>query len=310
MGLRALAGGASSLSYAATATLDGSTREVVVKVAPPGLAPVRNRDVLRQAALLRRLAATDVPVPTVLWEDAGAPPEVPPIFVMSFVEGTSLEPLFDDDPGATGDEAAVVGERMRDAARVLAALHAVEPATVGLGAEPVVSPGAEVARWSRALGTVDPGLAPGWQKVADALAATEPPAMEPAIIHGDYRLGNLLATGPSVTAVIDWEIWSVGDPRVDLGWFLINADPATYRRPSRYAGALPAPDELAAIYADRLGAPVVALDWFRALACFKSAATWSLIIKHARRRPTPDALAEQLAGTLGALVAWAADLVG
>ncbi|WP_374113457.1 phosphotransferase family protein [Frankia sp. AgB1.8] len=310
VGLRPLVGGASSLSYVATGTVDGAARRMVVKVAPPGLAPVRNRDVLRQAALLRRLATTDVPVPAVLWEDAGDPPEVPPIFVMSFVEGTSLEPLFDDDPDAAGDEATVVAERMRDAVRVLASLHAVEPAAIGLGAEPVVSLGAEVARWSRALGTVDPALAPGWEKVADSLAATAPPAMEPAIIHGDYRLGNMLATGPSVTAVIDWEIWSVGDPRVDLGWFLINADPAIYRRPSRYAGVLPTPEELAAAYADRLGAPVAALDWFRALACFKSTATWSLIIKHARRRPTPDRTAEEMAGTLGGLVARAAELVG
>ena len=101
-----LSGGASSLTY--TAVLGGSAvlsgddrRRVVVKVAPAGLAPVRNRDVLRQARLLRALGPTAVPVPEVLWEDAGDPPEVPPLFVMSFVEGTSLEPLFDlDDPGA------------------------------------------------------------------------------------------------------------------------------------------------------------------------------------------------------------------
>ncbi|HEY6319262.1 MAG TPA: phosphotransferase [Acidimicrobiia bacterium] len=68
--LRELAGGASSLTY--VGTLAGAdTRRVVVKVAPAGLPPVRNRDVLRQACLLRALHPTRVPVPEVLWEDAG-----------------------------------------------------------------------------------------------------------------------------------------------------------------------------------------------------------------------------------------------
>ena len=54
--------------------------------------------------------------------------------------------------------------------------------------------------------------------------------MVEGIVHGDFRLGNLLAAGARIAAVVDWEIWSVGDPRVDVGWFLLNADPATYRR--------------------------------------------------------------------------------
>src|SRR5206468_5437216 len=81
-GIRRLAGGASSLTYAGT-TAGG--REVVVKVAPAGVPPVLNRDVLRQARVLRALGGTGVPVPEVLWEDGGNPPGVPPLFVMSFV---------------------------------------------------------------------------------------------------------------------------------------------------------------------------------------------------------------------------------
>ena len=103
----------------------------------------------------------------------------------------------------------------------------------------------------------------------------------------------MLATGPDVRAIIDWEIWSVGDPRVDLGWFLANADPATYGRPTPYVGRLPSPSELAAIYGD-----VPDRDWFTALACFKSAATWALIVKHNRRRPDPDPGLEAMASVL------------
>ncbi len=297
-GLRRLTGGASSLTYAGT-TAGG--RDVVVKVAPAGVPPVLNRDVLRQARLLRALAGTAVPVPEVLWEDAGDPPGAPPLFVMSAVAGTSLEPLFDPD-GADGP--GTVANRMRAAARVMAELHALDPVALGLGDEPGIGPADEVERWCRLLGTVDPALAPGWEDLARALRATTPPALRNAVVHGDFRLGNMLAAGDAIAAVIDWEIWSVGDPRVDVGWFLVNADPATYRRPTRYVGALPSPAELTGIYGD---AP--ALEWFQALACFKSTATWSLIVKHNRRRAAPDPDLEGMAAVLPHLLARAHQLL-
>jgi aminoglycoside phosphotransferase (APT) family kinase protein len=286
-----LAGGASSLTYMGR-TPDGG--QVVVKVAPAGIPPLLNRDVLRQARLLRALAPSAVPVPEVLWTDPGDPPDVPPLFVMSFVEGSSLEPLYDLDGDA---DAASVARRLRHAARVLGQLHALEPGTIGLGDEPVVGPREEVERWCRLLETVDPAIVPAWDDVVADLRATQPPALPGAVVHGDFRLGNMLASGDTISAVIDWEIWTVGDPRIDLGWFLVNADPETYRRPTRYADALPSPAELAAIYGD-----VPDLDWFRALACFKSTATWALIVKHNRRRPDPDPGVEAVVADLPRLL--------
>jgi aminoglycoside phosphotransferase (APT) family kinase protein len=295
--IRTLPGGASSLTYAGF--IAGDARRVVVKVAPPGVPPVLNRDVLRQARLLRALRPTAVPVPEVLWEDAGDPLDVPPLFVMSFVEGTSLEPLFDLD-GAEDEQ--VVADRMRNAARVMAALHALTPESLEIADEPRGGPAQEVDRWCRSLETVDPALAPGWEFVADDLRASAPAAMRDALLHGDFRLGNMLATGADIAAIIDWEIWSVGDPRIDAGWFLLNADSETYRRPTRYMGALPEPAELASIYVDAIGSDVPRLDWFQALACFKSTATWSLIVKHNRRRSTPDPDLEAMAATLPRLL--------
>jgi aminoglycoside phosphotransferase (APT) family kinase protein len=297
-----LSGGASSLTYSARV----DDRRVVVKVAPPGLPPVLNRDVLRQARVLRALHGSAVPVPNVLWEDPGDPPDVPPLFVMSFVDGSSLEPLFDVD--GDGDEPEpVVATRMRTAASTLASLHALDPAAIGLADEPVVGPEAEVARWCRLLETVDPALVEGWPEVAAALRTREPQAAPPAVVHGDFRLGNLLAVGPAVTAVVDWEIWAVGDPRVDVGWFLANADPATYERSTRYRDTMPSPVELLDAYVAALGRDVADISWFRALACFKSAATWSLIVKHNRRRTDPDPEVESMAPVLSRLLALARD---
>ncbi|WP_431240789.1 phosphotransferase family protein [Mycolicibacterium aichiense] len=302
-GLRPLAGGASSLTFAG----DLADRRVVVKVAPPGHAPIAHRDVLRQARIIRILRGTEVPVPQILFDDAGEPPVVPPLFVMSFAPGTSVEPLFDTDDA--GPEPAVAS-RFHHAAGALGALHRLSPAELGLAGEPVVAPAAEIDKWCRTLETVDPALAPGWQQVASALRVATPPPIAPAIVHGDFRLGNLLAGEHGITAVIDWEIWSVGDPRVDVGWFLINSDPDTYRRATPYRGTTPPVRELVAEYEDALGRDATRLEWFQALACFKSTATWSLIVKHNRRRPSPDPELEAMAVSLPRLLARAADHLG
>jgi aminoglycoside phosphotransferase (APT) family kinase protein len=192
---------------------------------------------------------------------------------MSFVEGTSLEPLFDEQGTDPAEPVEDVAARFHDAAGVLAALHTVDPSL-----EPPAPLHEEIDRWTRSLETVDSALVPGWEQVAHDLRAAEPEPVPPAILHGDFRLGNTLAVGRRVTAVIDWEIWSVGDPRIDLGWFLISADPHAYRRRTPYVGKLPSSDELARAH----WSDTTDLGWFRALACFKSAATWALIVKHGK----------------------------
>jgi aminoglycoside phosphotransferase (APT) family kinase protein len=269
-------------------------------VAPPGHLPVAHRDVLRQARIMRALAATDVPVPQVVYEDAGDPPDVPPLFVMARIAGETFEPLFDTDAPAERP----VAHRFLAAARVLAALHRLAPAELGLTAEPVVGAAEEVDRWSATLRTVDPALVPNWVDVRAALLARVPSPLGPSIVHGDFRLGNVVAVDAATPAGIDGEIWSVGDPRIDLGWFLANADPHTYGRPSPYADAVPPRGALLQHYGD-----VPDVDWFIALACFKSAATWSLIVKHNRRRSTPRTELEDMAPVLPRLLERATTLL-
>lgn len=292
-GVAPLSGGASSLTF--KGALDG--RAVVIKVAPPGVEPIAHRDVLRQARIMKSLAGTRVPVPEVLWEDPGDPPHTPPLFVMSRVEGDCVEPLFDGCAHSPD-----LPDRYRNASRAMAALHSLSPSELGLGGEPIVDAVAEVRRWSETLQTVDAALVPDWPGVRDALLGCAPTAMGPSVVHGDFRLGNLMAAGSRINAVIDWEIWSVGDPRIDAGWFLINCDPDTYRRVPRSGGMVPPVAELAEIYREELDCEVSELAWFSALACFKSAATWSLIVKHNRRRRTPRTELEAMAATLPGLL--------
>src|ERR1700756_1343692 len=295
-----LAGGASSLTFRGAR----AGRAVVFKVAPPGVEPVAHRDVLRQARIIKALAASRVPVPEVLWQDPGNPPHTPPLFVMSCVEGDSVEPLFEGCPPSRD-----LAERYRNACQAMAALHSLSPIDLGLGGEPVIDPIAEVRRWCETLQTVEASLAPDWEGVRDALLDCAPTGMAPTVVHGDFRLGNLLAVGARINAVIDWEIWSIGDPRIDAGWFLINCDPDTYQRVADSAGLAPPTAELARIYPRELGREVSDLSWFTALACFKSAATWSLIVKQNRRRRSPGAELEAMAATLPRLLARARSLL-
>src|SRR5262249_52271488 len=115
-------------------------------------------------------------------------------------------------------------ERAFGAARVLAAMHALDPAAIGLGDQPVVSVKAEIDRWTRAYETSPPHLQFNYPVVAEALYASIPAPARPLVNHGDYRLGTTLCVGDRLTDVIDWELWSVGDPRVDLTCFTFSCD--------------------------------------------------------------------------------------
>ena len=259
-----LSGGSSSLTF----TVETDDGPIVLKVAPPGLAPVRNRDVLRQARLLRALNGR-VRVPAVLFEDAGDPP----FFAMSFVAGECVEPILDQsrDPA----QFARVRARGLDAVDVLKSLHAIDPNGVGLGDEPVVSLGGEIDRWTRAFTTVPAEWQGNYEEVAAALHASQPQPLPAVVNHGDYRLGNTLCDSGHLTAVIDWEIWSVGDPRVDLSWFCYFTDEARHPAASSFdKTGMPTRDEVVARYGE-----LPDLDWFDALTRYKEAAATALIFK-------------------------------
>jgi aminoglycoside phosphotransferase (APT) family kinase protein len=303
-----LAGGRSGETHRLTIDTGRGPFDLVVKVAPAGLAPVRNRDVLRQARLLRALAPVDgVAVPAVAFEDPGAPPGVPPLFAMQYVEGESFEPVSDRDVSLPAP--ATMKARATAAAAMLARLHTTDPALVAPG-EVAGTPLDEVARWAAAFATVDEALAPGHRACAARLRASAPTARPPAIVHGDWRLGNMLCAGDGIAAVIDWELWSVADPRLDVAWFL--AVTVTEGNPIalRSVPGLPSAPELLRAYETAAGTEVTDLDWFTALIRFKGAATMALNVKNNRKRPRPDPELEGRAARVPILLHQAATLLG
>ena len=298
----ALPGGASSLTFLAEIESESAER-VVVKAAPPGLAPVRNRDVLRQARLLRALhGRAGVRVPAVLFDDPGDPPDTPPFFAMTFVAGESIDPNIDLGVDATLPPPVMLTGRAHSAARVLAALHAVDPDDAGLGDEHEVTVAEEVERWANALATVPEELTGGPDDCAARLRDSLPAALPSTLIHGDFRLGNCLSLGPDVRAVIDWEIWARSDPRIDLAWFLLTADPERHPTAQRRAPGMPCPDELLAVYRDGGGPDVPDLPWFTGLILYKLAAVSALVAKNSVKRGAADGFgARAAAGVPGML---------
>jgi aminoglycoside phosphotransferase (APT) family kinase protein len=294
LGVSPLTGGTSSLTF--LVDLDGvapAETPVVLKVAPPGLAPVRNRDVLRQARLQKAVQGAGRPLaPDVLFSDPGDPPEVPPFMAMNLVPGECVEPVLCDAPQRPGPDQ--VRARFFDAVQVLAQLHGIAPAAVGLGDEPAVGLVDEVDRWTRAFVTLPGDMAGDYQRAAKALRASIPAPLPPAVNHGDFRLGNTLCEGLRINAVIDWEIWSVGDPRIDLAWLTFFTDDAGHPAvaPGTVAGT-PAGREIVRAYEDALGRPVPELGWFDALTRYKEAGVTGLLLKRAMKlgRPVKESMA-------------------
>jgi aminoglycoside phosphotransferase (APT) family kinase protein len=285
--VQTLTGGTSSLTF--TAAVHGGPADadrIVLKVAPPGLEPVRNRDVARQARLMRALAgAPGVRVPMVYFEDDGAPPEVPPFHAMNIVPGECLEPLLQEPPP---DVMPLVPSRAFAAARMLAALHRVDPVAVGLGGEKQTSLEDEIKRWTRAFETVDERMNARYLEANELLFATMPKAYVPAICHGDYRLGNMLCDAGDVAALIDWEIWSLSDPRLDLAWFLFFTDEAKHPMASNPGPTgMPTADALFAAYVEASGEEPADFEWFHCLIRYKEAAATSLLMKRALKASGP-----------------------
>jgi len=293
-GVSPLTGGTSSLTF--LVDLDGvhaGETPVVLKVAPPGLAPLRNRDVLRQARLQKAVQRPGRPLaPDVLFSDPGNPPGVPPFMAMNLVPGECVEPVLCDPAERPGP--GQVRARYFDAVRVLAQLHGIGPAEVGLGDEPVVGLADEVDRWTRAFVTLPGDMGGDYQRAAKALRASIPKPLPPAVNHGDFRLGNTLCEGNRINAVIDWEIWSVGDPRIDLAWLTFFTDDAGHPAvaPGTVAGT-PAGREVVRAYEDALGRPVPELGWFDALTRYKEAGVTGLLLKRAMKlgRPVKESMA-------------------
>jgi aminoglycoside phosphotransferase (APT) family kinase protein len=295
-GFENLPGGHSGITCLATVALpDGGCDRVVVKATPPGRRPAGRHDVLRQARILSVLTgAGGVRVPEVLLTGDGGEP----YFVMRWHPGECVEPVLDPAGHLSPD---IVEARAFSAVEALAALHAVQ-----VPDEPVLTPAQEIERWIPTMRTVDAELRAGSEAVEAALLGSVPPLAGPAIVHGDFRLGNTLCTSGTVNVVIDWEIWSVGDPRVDLGWLALFCNPANFPGVGDATCPMPPAQALLAAYERATGTTAGRFDWFESLARYKMAAIMGNNLARHRSGRYHDPYQEKLVPTIRRLIESAA----
>jgi aminoglycoside phosphotransferase (APT) family kinase protein len=270
--------GHSNLTFAVT---DG-THRMVVRRPPPPPAPLGAHDVLREARLMSALRDTPVPVPAVLaTAQAGEVTDVP-CYVMSFAAGpvvTTVTPAPLNQPETRRE----LGETLIDA---LACLHAVDWRAAGL--DGIGRPDGFNPRHLRRIGSLVAGrrgtLPPRFAPAGEWLAAHVPAESGAAVVHGDYRIGNVvLAADPPgrVEAVLDWELATIGDPLLDVAYFLASVpERGQDRTPVQDLGTAlledgyPTRAELAGRYAARTGRDLAGLAWYTVMAQWKLAALY------------------------------------
>ena len=256
----------------------GQTKVVLRRPPRPPLPPSAH-DVVREATLLRALAGHYSRLPTVLLTCTDEAVIGAPFYVMEHLDG---DVLIDAIPSrfAAPARRREIGRELVDA---LAELHAVDWRACGL--EDFAPPTGYLPRQLRRFGelwernrTRD---VPVLDRVTEWLWQKAPVSRETTVIHGDYRLGNAIfapGTPARLSAVLDWELATLGDPLADVGYLLANwPAPGQPRDPmndlSRLASEpdMPTRDELLARYEEVSGRSLQDIDWYRVLAVWKSA---------------------------------------
>lgn len=299
-----LSGGHSGVTHRAVLRVGDETLESVVKSSPPGRPASGRHDVLRQARIVDALAKwSSVPVSRVLFTAPGPPA----VFGSTLVGGRVEDPILADP--APGETAAQVSAMWAAAIDVLAALHALEPSAMGVKDESVRRPADELSVWittARSAGLDEDDVA---RKLVSGLQDGAPTIKRAAIVHGDFRLGNVIVAGAKPMAVIDWEIWSVGDPAIDLGWLVQFTDPGNYPGVGREVPGTPSAAEVVESYCRAAGDDPGRFDWFLALGCLKLAAIQAHNLRRHREGRRHDPFQESLGPSIDVLLRRGLDLI-
>ncbi|HWC08312.1 MAG TPA: phosphotransferase family protein [Solirubrobacterales bacterium] len=270
-----IAGGHSNLTYRVT---DSAGRSWALRRPPLGKRLGSAHDMAREHKVVSALGPTEVPVAPVagLCEDEAV--NGAPFYVMEFVEGPVLRGLAEAGAFPEEDDRRAIGERVAD---TLVAIHAVDPDAVGLGdlgrKQDYVA--RQLRRWQGQWEKSKTRELPVVDRVHERLAARIPEQGPATLVHGDYRLDNMILTGSGeVAAVLDWELCTLGDPLADVGQLVVywadrgdEENPIGLGQPASLAPGFPSSEELIARYAERSGRDLSELDFFVALGYWKLA---------------------------------------
>ncbi|MFM7224926.1 MAG: phosphotransferase family protein [Actinomycetota bacterium] len=268
-----ISGGRSNLTY----SIGDGVHEWVLRRPPLGHVLPTAHDMAREHRIIRALAGSAVPVPAALAFCDDVTVNDAPFYVMEKVDGVILRTPA-DLAGLSPDEARRCSEALVD---VLVAIHAVDYPAAGLAdfGRPDGYVERQVRRWGEQWERSKTRELPEIDELARRLRAAIPQSPAPTIVHGDYRLDNVMLAPDDpgrIVAVLDWEMATLGDPLADLGLFLLY-----YARDEGSTGTVGATispdagflsrDGVVARYAERSGRDLSQLDFYEALAAYKLA---------------------------------------
>ncbi|MFM9858781.1 phosphotransferase family protein [Pseudoxanthobacter sp. M-2] len=309
MTITPVAGGQSNPTFFVTF----GERRLVLRKRPPGTLLPSAHAVDREFRVLDALSRhTAIPVPRPLLFHAGEEVVGTAFYVMERVDGRVFHASA--LPGLAADERRAV---YANVARTLAALHAVDPAAIGLGdyGRPAGYFARQFARWRGQWELSKDGDDPAMTALIEWLADNLPPDLpadggHAALVHGDFRIGNLIVhpTEPRVVALLDWELSTLGDPMADLAhlvsftWYMTDDEYGGVMQRDFAAEGLPTEAEFLQLYADAASSAAAFTPAHRAFGLFRTAVIFAGIAARARAGNAAAGNAAQV-GRLAAVLA-------
>ena len=265
VGLCRLSGGASRETWSFTA----AGRPLILQRTRGG-GSLDGPSMAEEDELLVAATAVGVPVPPIVVDASTCGPFLGEARITAHVDGEALGPRIVRGDAFASARAVLPAQ----CGRALAAIHSIDPATV-----PGLSPVEPLERLRAGLDLLDEHR-PAFELALRWLRDHRPPARPPTVVHGDFRIGNLLVDPErGLEAILDWELAHLGDPLEDLGWLCVRA--WRFGGAGEVGGVGPLGDLLAA-YADESGAPVAPehVRWWIVVGTL----TWGLICAVQARR--------------------------
>ncbi|WP_293329923.1 phosphotransferase family protein [Mycobacterium sp.] len=266
--LRVLTGGASRTTWAFDAVTGADRRALILRTGPPD---DMHATMELEARVQAAAAAAGAPVPHVLTADDSPAALGNPFLICEEIKGETIVRRIQRQLGdGAGRE-----RLLRHCARALAAIHRADASDQGLTRED------PVAQWRTRLDDIGDTTAT-FEWTFRWLDANRPAASQPSVlVHGDYRMGNLVVDGSDLAAVLDWELVHVGEAYEDLAWFCVRA--WRFGAPAELAaGGLGSIDSFLGAYQEAGGTSVdrVTFRWWLVLATLR----WGIICRYQAER--------------------------
>jgi len=288
-----------------------SGRAYVLRRPPPVLRANSNETMVREARVLAALKGTNVPHPELIAACADEAVLGAAFYLMETIDGYNATTGLPEPFASSPDLRRQMGLSLVDGIAALGAQDYVALGLTGLG-KPDNYLERQVSRWKAQLESY--AEFPEWDGLKDLpdiagvsrwLEENRPRTFVPGIIHGDYHLANVMYRfdAPRLAAIVDWELTTIGDPLLDLGWLL-----ATW--PEGNTGTVsvtpwegfPSADELVAHYAKQTTRDLSHIHWYGVLACYKLGIILEGTYARACAGKAPKATGDQLhASTIGLL---------